>query len=127
MTIEEVISQYGIWAVIVYLIFKDALPTLSNLAVKLGEILVPAWSKSKQSLVEVQVEQEKIRSSLREREVVALEQIGKSMVVIDTRLQNLEQKIDLLGHSLITANQALAVVLDRVNRTREDYPDAGTK
>lgn len=127
MTIEDVIAQYGIWAVIVYLIFKDALPTLSNLTAKLGDLIVPAWSRNKQQMIEKQMEQDRARLALREREVVALEQIGKSMIVIDTRLQSIEHKVDLLATSLVTANQALAVILDRVNRHREDYPNAGDK
>lgn len=126
MTIEEVITRYGIWGVIVYLFFREALPTLSNLTSKLGEMIVPAWSKSRQQLVEVQMKQEEMRSSLREREVIAMEQISKALAVIETRLQQTEQKLELITTSLVTANQALAVMLDRANRSREEA-NAGNK
>lgn len=126
MTIEDVISQYGIWAVIVYLVIKDALPTLSSLITNLAGVVVPARFREKEKLVDIQIEQERQRSILREREVIAMEQIGKMLATMDVRMQNQESKIDLLTASLVTANQALSVVLDRINRRREDF-DAGNK
>ena len=124
MTIEDVISQYGIWAVIMYLMIKDALPTFSNLISKFGELIIPARFKEKERLVDVQIEQERARSVLREREVLAMEQIGRYLAALDVRMQNQESKIDLLTASLVTANQALSVVLDRISRHREEFKDA---
>lgn len=117
-----------LWAAIVYLLIKDALPTLSTLLSKMTGIIIPARANEKKMLMEQQnralerqIELEERRTDLRDREVVALEQIGKSLIVIDTRLQALDKKSDLMTTGLVTANQALAVMLDRAHRRREDF------
>lgn len=120
--------NWPVWAVLAYLLIKDALPTLSVLLAKMTGIIVPARANEKKMLLEQQNkalerldELEEKRIDLRDREVVALEQIGKSLVMIDTRLQGLDRKTDLITTGLVTANQALAVMLDRAHRRREDY------
>jgi hypothetical protein len=121
-------ANWPVWAALTYLIIKDTLPMLSNLIAKMTGIIVPAHTTEKKLLLEQQnknmerqVELEEQRIDLREREVVALEQIGKSLVVIDTRLQSLDRKSDLITTGLVTANQALSIMMDRVHRRREDY------
>lgn len=119
---------WPIWAVIVYLFVKDALPILATLFTKITGMILPFKANEKKLLMEQQAainerqnELEEKRIDLREREVIALEQIGKSLVVIDTRLQAADRKEDLIITGLITANNALGIVLDRVHRRREDY------
>lgn len=121
-------TNWPVWLVLTYLLIKDALPTLSSLLEKMTGIIVPARASTKRLLMEQQnkalerqLEIEEQRIDLRDREVVALEQIGKTLIVIDTRLQALDRKSDLLTTGLVTANQALAVMLDRVHRRREDF------
>jgi hypothetical protein len=119
---------WPIWAVLAYLLIKDALPTISTLIAKMTGIIVPARSHDKKMELEQankaldrQAEIEEKRIDLRDREVVALEQIGKSLIMINTRLESLDHKSDLMTTGLVTANQALAVMLDRAHRRREDF------
>lgn len=128
---ENIDKSWPIWAVMTYLFIKDALPVLSTLVIKLAGVVVPAKVKERKmkmdqqlAAIDKQIELEEKRTDLREREVVALEQIGKSLVVIDTRLQGLDKKSDLITTGLVTANQALAIMMDRVHRRREDFSDA---
>lgn len=128
MDIAEIMKNWPIWAAITYLLIKDAFPALSVMITKITGIVVPARVSEKKLLLEQQalavqhqIELEEKRIDLREREVVALEQIGKSLVVIDTRLQGLDRKTDLITTGLVTANQALAIMMDRVHRRREDF------
>lgn len=128
MDYSQIPLNWPVWAVLVYLLIKDALPTLSVLLTKMTGIIVPARASEKKLLMEQQnkalerqAEIEEKRIDLRDREVVALEQIGKSLIVIDTRLQALDRKSDLMTTGLVTANQALAVMLDRAHRRREDF------
>lgn len=118
----ELLRTWPIWAIIVYLVIKDVLPMLSNMVLKLGELVVPQRTRLAQLKQAEEREIEARRVDLREREVIALEQIGKSLIMIDTRIQGQEKQLDLLTTGLVTANQALAVMLDRINRRREDYP-----
>jgi|WetSurMetagenome_2_1015567.scaffolds.fasta_scaffold37235_2 hypothetical protein len=120
--------DWPIWAVFAYLLIKDALPTLSSLLTKMTGIIVPARVSEKKLALEQEhlaidhaTELEEKRLDLHDREVVALEQIGKSLIMIDARLQSLDKKTDLMTTGLVTANQALAVMLDRAHRRREDY------
>jgi hypothetical protein len=120
--------DWPIWLVLIYLVIKDALPTLSVLLAKMTGIIVPARVSEKKLALEKEhmvidhaTELEEKRLDLRDREVVALEQIGKSLIMIEARLQNLDRKTDLMTTGLVTANQALAVMLDRAHRRREDY------
>lgn len=120
--------NWPVWAVILYLFIKDALPTLSTLATKVTGIVIPALVKERKMVLDTQkhnadhqMELEEQRIDLREREVVALEQIGKYLVILDTRLQSMDKKTDLLTTGLVTANQALAIMMDRVHRRREDF------
>jgi hypothetical protein len=124
----QIPTNWPVWAALVYLLIKDALPTISVLITKMTGIIVPARANEKKLLmeqqnknIERQLELEEKRIDLRDREVVALEQIGKSLIVIDTRLQGLDHKTDLITTGLVTANQALAVMLDRAHRRREDF------
>lgn len=128
MDLSNLPDTWPVWAILVYLFIKDAMPILSALAEKLTGIIIPARVNERKMeldqqalLVEKQIEQEAKRSDLREREVVALEQIGKYLVIIDTRQQALDKKTDLLTTGLVTANQALAIMMDRVHRRREDF------
>lgn len=121
-------TNWPIWAAIVYLLIKDALPTLSNLLTRMTGLILPVRANEKKLLLEQQAmmldrqnDIEEKRIDLREREVVALEQIGKSLAIIDTRLQTLDKKTDLITTGLVTANQALAIMMDRVHRRREDF------
>ena len=121
-------TNWPIWAILIYLFIKDALPILSTLAEKMTGIIIPARVKERKlvldhqmAAIDKQIDQEEKRTDLREREVVAMEQIGKYLVIIDTRLQNMDKKSDLLSTGLITANQALSVMMDRVHRRREDF------
>lgn len=133
MDISNLPATWPIWAIILYLFIKDAMPILSALAEKMTGIIIPARVKERKMmldqqslLIEKQLEQEAKRSDLREREVVALEQIGKYLVIIDTRQQALDKKTDLLTTGLVTANQALAIMMDRVHRRREDFLSSAT-
>lgn len=124
----EIIQNWPIWAIITYMLIKDAFPILSTLLTKLTGIIVPARANEKKLLIEQQAmmmerqtEIEEKRIDLREREVIALEQIGKTLVMLDTRLQGSDRKLDLLTTGLVTANQALAIMMDRVHRRREDF------
>jgi hypothetical protein len=114
--------NWPVWAVIAYLFMKDALPILAKTFENLTGVIITGRSADKKLAMDRQVEIEEKRLDLREREVVALEQIGKTQVGMELRLQSLEKKTDLLTTGLVTANQALAIMMDRVHlRRREDY------
>ena len=128
MNISDLPANWPVWAAIIYLLIKDTLPALSGLLERMTGLILPARATEKKLElekialgIERAAEIEEKRIDLREREVIALEQIGKSLVVIDTRLQGLDKKSDLVTTGLVTANQALAIMMDRLHRRREDF------
>ena len=108
------LQQYGIWGIIIYLFVKDVIPLLVSAVSKITDLAIPARAKQAEMKIEAEAEREARRLDIREREVIALEQLGKTLITIDTRMEQMDRKVDLLSASLVTANQALAVVLDRI-------------
>lgn len=95
--------------------------------VRLFEKLAPERTKIEKDRLDHEAEVESRKADLAEREVVALEQIGMSLAIIKTRQDDIDKNItdwksaqdrhlSLLSTSLVTANQSLAVILDRVGR-----------
>src|SRR5687768_11571892 len=112
---DPILQEYGLLGIALYLLVKDILPMAINAFSKLGEMVLPARAKQQEMKLKAEAEQEARLIDIQEREAVALEQIGKTLVAIDTRLQHQDDKIDLMSAGLVTANQALAIILDRMN------------
>ncbi len=121
MTEGTFIDKYGFWALVAYVLLKDGLPILSKFLSQLTETYFPSKVKERQQEMAHKEELEERQLDLREREVAAMENIAKSLAVIDTRVQSVKHKLDLTTTSLITANQALAIIMDRTARKREDF------
>ena len=58
-------------------------------------------------------EREDAYNDLREREVVALEQIGKSLILIEERQSLTNSGISAMSVSVIAMNQSMAVLIER--------------
>ena len=111
---DPILEKYGLLGIALYLLIKDIIPMMVTALSKFFEMVIPARAKQQEMKLEIDAEVEARRLDIQEREVIALEQIGKSLIAIETRLEQQDNKIDLLSASLVTANQALAVVLDRI-------------
>lgn len=118
---QEFLSRYGIGAVLLYIVLRDGLPAIYKLIQRFIEVYIPAKSHERELEMKQSDERVDRRIDLKEREVAALEAIGKGQVLLDARMKTMEGKLDLVTTSLITANQALAVIMDRTTRHREDF------
>lgn len=118
---DSQIAEYGPMFIIIYLLVRDGLPLVSNLLHKVMELIIPERSKERLRLLEIEKEKINVQTDLKEREIVALEMIGKNLAIIETRLQTQDKNISTMLVGISVANNALAVILDRVHRRREDY------
>lgn len=104
---------------------------LINALSKLAALIIPARNKERQEALKHSLELEEQKLDLQERQVAAWEQVGKSLVLIESRQtshetamaameQRLSGSLAVAVSGLQTANTALQVVLDRVGRRRTD-------
>jgi len=82
--------------------------------------LIPATIEKQKVLAENQQQLEVQRLDLREREIVALEQIGKTLLLLETGQRHAEEMSQGLASGLSTANQALTILLERNRHFRQE-------
>lgn len=137
MTLTDLLEKYGVWALMAYIVITDTVPKVLTFSQKIIAHFAPERLKR----LEIQEEEQKRKESeeeekrasehdLQERQIVANEQIAKSLVLIDDHLQNTDKLIRdqmslqntaliTANQSLATVNQSLAILLDRSVRHRE--------
>lgn len=114
MNPEELLVHYSPWVFFLYIIIKEGIPIFGRLADK----WYPERIKQKEALNEK-------RMDIDEREVIALEQIGKSLHISENNqnhfrlaLVELSASIKMVESNLSAVNTGLAVLLDRSIRFR---------
>lgn len=112
----QAVERYGIWFIFVYLVFKDVVPP----AAKVLEKWLPLAAKEKHEQIEAIHEEEAREKDLQERAVIAQEQIGRALVLIDARMTNLDSNQSMILAALTSANSSLAVLMDRRINKRDE-------
>lgn len=105
MGIEQLFDKYGFWALLLYVILDKG-------AVLINKYL-PFINGQQMKKLEMQEDQTKREYELEERQVVAMEQIGKALVLISERLDSVEEGQKTMMSALNETNQSLAVLVDR--------------
>lgn len=132
MNPEDVLVHYSPWIFFLYIIIKEGIPIIGRLADK----WYPERMEQKKALDEK-------RMDIDEREVVALEQIGKALHIIENNqahfrlaLSDLDDTIKIIETNLSAVNAGLAVLMDRnirfrrgddVSITNEEFDNRASK
>jgi hypothetical protein len=101
-TEQELFLRWGPFIFLLYIVLRDGIPLFGRLLEK----VVPQRMEQQERAAER-------KQDLEERHVVALEQIGKSLVLIENKQHQQEQVMSIVTTSLTAANQSLAILLDR--------------
>lgn len=114
---EQLFNQYGFWALLTYVLVRDGIPLINK--------WFPYLDKNRERKIKVQAEEQDRKADQREREIVAVEMIGKAFIENNGRLTNVEQGMRTVIEGLQRSNESLAVLLDRVNGKRSKKVMAG--
>lgn len=133
MTIPEFIEHYGLLGLVVYVAITDLVPKLIETVkwtiVKMSperiakiKMIAEEHKRSEDAIIE-----DRARArDLEERQVIAHEQTAKALILIDAHMvaseKDIKDQLTLLTTGLITANQSLAVLLDRNASRRASDP-----
>ena len=82
MGLEQLFDKYGFWALLIFVLLDKGLPVLQK--------YLPFIGKQQEHKLEILREAEEKNMDMKEREVVALEQIGKALVLLSERIDGLE-------------------------------------
>lgn len=129
MDFPALIDKYGFSVAATYLIVTDLFPRVIDGAKWLINKLTPERlarlkmeADQKEREDKATIEREEFERELHERDVIAKEQTAKALLLIDAHMQadkkTVQDQLALLQTSMITANQGLAVLLDRTMQRR---------
>lgn len=137
MDIQTVLDKYGLHAAVALIMLTNVLPKLieawkwviDKLAPERMEKIRVAAEEAKRE-DEAEFERDQFDRDLRERDIIAKEQTAKALLLIDAHMESsnrdIKDQLTLLTTGLITANQSLAVLLDR-RRQVEGVIKQGTR
>lgn len=118
---ETKLIEISPYLFILYIIIKELLPAVRHLI----EWMVPDSLKRRKTSDEKKQEMEEKDLDIREREVVAMEGIAKALVIIENNQKHFQGDffdmkiaLDKIDIGVVTANQALGVLMDRNMRLR---------
>lgn len=137
MDIPTVLDKYGLNAAIALIMLTNVLPKLIEAGKWVIDKLAPERiqrmklaAEESERRDERSIENEQFERDLRERDIVAKEQTAKALLLIDSHMQSanrdIKDQLTLVTTGLITANQSLAVLLDR-RRQVEEGANYGTR
>jgi hypothetical protein len=124
MDFQAILDRYGLWAAVLLLMLTNVLPKLVEAVKWAIEKMAPERMAKMKMIADenerqdkILLEREQFDRDLRERDVIAKEQTAKALLLIDSHMQsadrNIHDQLQLVTTGLITANQSLAVLLDR--------------
>jgi len=113
---EEFFIHNSPWIFLLYIFFKEASPIVRSVLDK----TVPAKLARNKSLAERVVEVDEKRLDLRERETIAMESINTALILLKNNSDKHNEQTITLMDAISTANQGLAVLLDRNKYYREE-------
>lgn len=117
---EQFLAENFPYIFLIYVVIYHGVIPIAKAVV---EQYLPVKVSKMKSAEERQIEIEEKRADLREREVVAMEQIGKTMAIIETNQRHMGTNLQTIASSVNLGNQALMTLLDRQeNRRKTDPP-----
>lgn len=130
MDIPTVLDKYGLSAAIALIMLTNVLPRLIEAGKWVFDKLAPERiqrmklaAEESRRRDERSIENEQFERDLRERDIIAKEQTAKALLLIDAHMQtanrDIKDQLTLVTTGLITANQSLAVLLDRRRQAEE--------
>lgn len=114
---ENLFTAWPFWAVLVYLIIRDIIPLLIRFMQSAFGQILPIREKRLDKQIQADIDRELKLDDLRERQIISQEQVGKTLVLVAEKVARNEDRLISVTASLATANQALAIILDRVQRS----------
>lgn len=130
MDIYTVLDKYGLNAAVALILLTNVLPRLIEAWKWVIDKLAPERiqrmqleAEESERREERSIENEQFERDLRERDIIAKEQTAKALLLIDAHMENanrdIKDQLTLVTTGLITANQSLAVLLDRRRQADE--------
>jgi hypothetical protein len=126
---NQILENYGFWALITLLVINQTLPTIARLAEQYFPDLFKRSKTAQEKLIELQEKE----LDLRERQISADEKIATVLILLQKGQENLDKKfehlIDDLQQDVVTLvsttnviSENIAVLMDRNMRLRtSDY------
>jgi hypothetical protein len=133
--IQTVLDKYGLNAAIVLIMLTNVLPKLIEAGKWVIDKLAPERIQRMQLAAEESErrderaqENEQFERDLRERDIIAKEQTAKALLLIDSHMESanrdIKDQLTLVTTGLITANQSLAVLIDRRRQSDQSLHSA---
>jgi hypothetical protein len=133
--IQTVLDKYGLNAAIALIMLTNVLPKIIEAGKWVIDKLAPERIQRMQLAAEESerrderaLENEKFERDLRERDIIAKEQTAKALLLIDSHMESanrdIKDQLTLVTTGLITANQSLAVLIDRRRQSDQSLHSA---
>jgi hypothetical protein len=119
----EFILRNSPWVFLGYILIKELSPVVSRVveAVVPGQLAKRKLAEEKTNeLKQREVEIEEKRTDLRERQMIALEQMQRILIGLENNQRHVESTLQTISSAVASANQALIVVLDRNRQFRKE-------
>lgn len=106
---EDFFIKNSPWFFIAYILLREGFPVLGRVL----DRIIPERMRKQESQRERELALEEKKADIKEREVVALEQIGKGLAILQNNQEDIEERLSEIMSALRYTNQSLAVLIDR--------------
>jgi len=115
---DYILANWPISAVFIYLLLTDVFPKMLKF---FGQYVFPERVKEHATKLKMEIERTEAERDLRERQIVAQEQLVKTLLLLQERLNVADTDHKIISAALVTSNSSLAVLLDRSANRRKEY------
>lgn len=111
---HDIFTEYGLWAIIIFMIIRDLAPAVVN-----------RWfpqivgQKGEQALKRLQMEQDQIKhqQDMEMRQVAAMERIAESLISLQLLVEGMNLRVCNIDEKVDNISSDVDMILDRTGQT----------
>jgi len=119
---EDFFLKNSPWFFLGYIVLKEIFPLLNRIVdsmIPQRVARIKSAEEKANELREREISLDEKKTDLHEREVVAWEQIGKSLAIMQTNQDDMSEKLSSIMSATNLISQSMVVLLDRDRRQRQ--------